>query len=45
MRYSLEGKVKRAVEGVFRSNKSIALVAAVLGAAVVAAGGLAGVWT
>ena len=45
MRYSFKGKAKSAVKGVFRSNKSIALVAAVLGAAMVAAGGLAGVWT
>ena len=45
MRYSFKGKARRAVQRVFRSNKSVALVAAVLGAAVVAAGGLAGVWT
>ena len=40
MRYSFKGKAKSAV----RSKKSIALVAAVLGAAAVAAGGLAGIW-
>ena len=45
MRYSFTDRAKRAVKGVFRSNKSIAFVAAVLGAAVVAAAGLAGIWT
>ena len=44
MRYSFKGKAKRAVKGVFRSNKSFALMAAVLGAAVMAAAGLAGLW-
>lgn len=41
MRYSFKGIAKRRA---FRSKKRIALVAAVLGAAVMAAVGLAGVW-
>ena len=45
MRYSFKGRAKSAVRGLFRSNKSVALVAAVLGASVVAAAGLAGIWT
>jgi quercetin dioxygenase-like cupin family protein len=44
MQYSVKERAKGAVKGVFRSNKSIALVAAVLGAAVLAAVGLAGIW-
>jgi quercetin dioxygenase-like cupin family protein len=44
MRYMFRGKAKRAVKGVFGSKKSVALVVAVLGASVVAAVGLAGIW-
>ena len=45
MQYSFTEVAKRALKGVFRSKKSFALLAAVLGAAVMAAAGLAGLWT
>ena len=45
MQYSFKGKAKRAARGVFRSKKAIVLLAAVFGAAVVAAVGLADAWT